>query len=206
MNSSPLISADVGLFDQTQLSTNNGQALYSYANGQYGEWYYYTGIQLDPVPYKTNSTWKQIIATMPYYGNGLTNRTTTTNSIGISREETRTTGTTSDNFNHFYIWRESKMNGSGGTFTADGSVLKLENISTQIAGTLTDTTVVLNLQQGAVTSTNFRRVASFNTITLWVSDGTSPNGVLSGNVGDICFGADNGQVYYCGGTTTWTAM
>jgi hypothetical protein len=138
--------------------------------------------------------------------NELSNRTLDASEILFSRKEERTSGTTADNFNILNIKRTSIMNGAGGTFTAAGSVMKLENVATQTAGTLTDTTVVLNLQQGAVTSTNVRRVALFNTITLWVSDGTSPNEVLSGNAGDICFGADGGKVYYCGGTTTWTSM
>jgi hypothetical protein len=42
-------------------------------------------------------------------------------------------------------------------------------------------------------------------LTIWTSDGTTPNGNLSGFIGDICFGADGGKAYYCTGTTNWTA-
>ena len=60
---------------------------------------------------------------------------------------------------------------------------------------------------GAVTSdTNFQKVASFKGVTLYVSDGTTPNGNLSGTAGDVCFNGPGGQPFYCGGTTTWTGM
>ena len=42
--------------------------------------------------------------------------------------------------------------------------------------------------------------------TFWVSNGTTPNGNLSGGTGDVCFYGDSGKVYYCTGTTNWTAM
>jgi len=45
-----------------------------------------------------------------------------------------------------------------------------------------------------------------NGMVMWVSDGTSPNGALSGNVGDICFYGDSGKMYHCTGTTNWTSL
>lgn len=54
-------------------------------------------------------------------------------------------------------------------------------------------------------STNFTPVARFLGVTLYVSDGTSPNGVLSGASGDICLRGDAGKIYFCVSTTTWVA-
>jgi hypothetical protein len=55
-------------------------------------------------------------------------------------------------------------------------------------------------------STHFRRMIWLGSLTIWTSDGTTPNGNLSGFIGDICFGADGGKAYYCTGTTNWTAL
>lgn len=57
-----------------------------------------------------------------------------------------------------------------------------------------------------VVSTHFKRMILLDTVTLWKSDGTNPNGNLFGSIGDICFGADGGKAYYCTGTTNWTAL
>lgn len=47
---------------------------------------------------------------------------------------------------------------------------------------------------------------SVGTRYMWMSDGTTPNGALSGTAGDICINCDSGKTYYCTGTTSWTAM
>jgi hypothetical protein len=54
-------------------------------------------------------------------------------------------------------------------------------------------------------STHFTPVAKFLGTTLYVSDGTSPNGTLNGASGDICIKADAGKLYFCVGSTTWVA-
>lgn len=59
---------------------------------------------------------------------------------------------------------------------------------------------------GATVSTHFKKEASFDGVTLWKSDGTTPNGNLSGTAGDVCINADSSQSYYCTGTTNWTAF
>ncbi len=41
---------------------------------------------------------------------------------------------------------------------------------------------------------------------VYTSDGTTPNGNLSGSVGDICLGGPSGQPFYCTGTTNWTGF
>jgi len=66
-----------------------------------------------------------------------------------SLTDTDTSGTATENFDQVLISRTSIMNGAGGTFLAQGSVLKLENIATQTAGTLTDTVTVLEVNQDA---------------------------------------------------------
>jgi hypothetical protein len=67
---------------------------------------------------------------------------------------------------------------------------------------------IMKIDQDAIVSTHFRRIfVEENTgHTLWISDGTTPNGSLSGSAGDICFNGDSGKAYYCTGTTSWTAM
>ena len=58
---------------------------------------------------------------------------------------------------------------------------------------------------GAV-STNYFRVGTFNGVTLWVGNGTTANGNLSGTAGDVIFNAGTNKPEYCTGTTNWTAL
>lgn len=73
--------------------------------------------------------------------------------------------------------------------------MKLENVVTQNAGTITDTTDGLYvkmsanstgrpiaIEQNNITSTNFRKIQTeTNTgITIWISNGTTANGALTG--------------------------
>jgi len=64
----------------------------------------------------------------------------------------------------------------------------------------------LSLQQYTATNTHFKAILTLVSTKIWVSDGTSPSGSLSGSIGDICLNADSGKVYYCTGTTNWTAL
>lgn len=58
-----------------------------------------------------------------------------------------------------------------------------------------------------VQSTHFRLIfKETNTTSLWVSDGTTANGNLSGTAGDICFNAGSNKPEYCTATTSWTAL
>ena len=77
----------------------------------------------------------------------LTSKTLDFSTTENSRTSTRLSGTTADNYNVQYIKRTSIQNGAGGTLTATGSVLKLENVATQTAGTLTDSVPLLSLAQ-----------------------------------------------------------
>ena len=58
-----------------------------------------------------------------------------------------------------------------------------------------------------VQSTHFRLIfKETNTTSLWVSDGTTAQGNLTGTTGDICFNAGSNKPEYCTGTTNWTAL
>lgn len=59
---------------------------------------------------------------------------------------------------------------------------------------------------GRIVSTHFTPVFKAKGLTFYVSDGTTPNANLSGNAGDVCFGADSGKAYKCTSTTTWVAF
>lgn len=143
-------------------------------------------------------------------------RTNDASEILFSRTGTHTTGTIADSFNLQYLKRTSIQNGAGGTFTSAGSVLKLENTATQTAGTLTDSVTPLlivqsanstgapiSVTQNAVVSTNFKKIANYAGVTLWVSNGTDPNGTLTGTAGDICYNGATNKPAYCTGTTVW---
>lgn len=54
-------------------------------------------------------------------------------------------------------------------------------------------------------STNFTPVVTFLGTTIYISNGTSPNGVLSGASGDIALKCDSGKMYVCTGGTVWYA-
>jgi hypothetical protein len=69
-----------------------------------------------------------------------------------------------------------------------------------------NTAAPLYLQTGGAISTYFKKLIRGNAITIWESNGNTPNAALSGTAGDICIGADGGKTYYCTGTTTWVAM
>lgn len=67
-------------------------------------------------------------------------------------------------------------------------------------------TVLLTLTQDAPTSTNYFKAIAMNGYTLWIGNGTTPNGNLSGTAGDWLIGGDSGKGYFCTGTTSWTAF
>jgi hypothetical protein len=56
-----------------------------------------------------------------------------------------------------------------------------------------------------VVSSHFTPCIQLKGNTIYISDGTSPNGTLSGSTGDIVFHGDGGKMYFCVGGTTWTA-
>lgn len=56
------------------------------------------------------------------------------------------------------------------------------------------------------TSTNYFKIMTVNSVTLWVGNGTTGNGNLSGTAGDILFNGGSNKPEYCTGTTNWTAL
>lgn len=62
------------------------------------------------------------------------------------------------------------------------------------------------ISTGVATSTNFFKTADWNGKVIYVGNGVTPNGNLSGSQGDVCIGADSGKAYYCSGSTTWVAF
>ena len=69
---------------------------------------------------------------------------------------------------------------------------------------------VLALSNAGIVSVHFNKMiimGGVGSMTIWLSDGTTPDGNLTGVAGDICFGADSGKAYYCPAAgTVWTAM
>ena len=70
------------------------------------------------------------------------------------------------------------------------------------------TNPIFKVTQNAITSTNFRKLLTEGNTgcTIWISNGTTPSGNLTGQAGDICLNGDSGNIYRSGGTTAWTAM
>jgi len=126
--------------------------------------------------------------------------------IEVSRTNTAAAAR-SDDFDALSVKRTNVNTNGGGSLTTAGSVLRLENIRTESAGTVTDTIIPLEIANNAVVDTNFTLIAKYGTVQVFVSDGTSPNTNLTGVQGDICYGADGGKAYSCTTTgTTWTAF
>lgn len=80
------------------------------------------------------------------------------------------------------------------------------------SGTASVGVIPVQIQNNAVTGTGSKFVAMMSfkqtskTTTLWLSiDATTPNGNLTGTVGDVCFNGPSGRTFYCTGTTNWTA-
>jgi hypothetical protein len=67
--------------------------------------------------------------------------------------------------------------------------------------------VPLTITQDAIPTTHFKKVAVLAGVTLWISDGTTANGALTGTAGDICFNGGSNKPEYCSTTgTTWAAL
>lgn len=68
--------------------------------------------------------------------------------------------------------------------------------------------IPLLVTQDYLISTNFRKVfQEYNTsVTIWISDWTSPNWTLSWTIWDICLNWWSWNCYRCTWWTSWTAM
>ena len=106
------------------------------------------------------------------------------------------------------IARNQEASGGGGTLTAAGSVLKLENIATASAGTLTDTVAVLELVQdtdstgitlsvdsnGANTKPIMALENTAGDIEIFRTDAT-PESAVTGSIGDLAIDGTGGILY-----------
>lgn len=90
--------------------------------------------------------------------------------------------------------------------SASNGTRKLVNIVNDNTGA-TGTTP-LYIQQDALTSTNFKLLMTLGTISIYVSDQTSPNTALTAVEGSICLnGSATGQAFWnTDGSTAWTAL
>lgn len=82
-------------------------------------------------------------------------------------------------------------------------LVNIHNDNTAAVGT-----VPLTIVQDALTSTHFKKVQTLAGISVWISDGTTPNAALTATTGDLCLAGDSGKPYYCtnGGGALWTAL
>lgn len=64
----------------------------------------------------------------------------------------------------------------------------------------------LILGTNAAVSTHFYKFATSNSVTIWIGDGTTANGALTGTAGDILINGGSNKPEYCTGTTNWTAL
>lgn len=92
------------------------------------------------------------------------------------------------------------------TNSADTGTRTLLNIKNDHASATGVTPLVIT--QDAPTSTNFKLMATFGTISLYISDQTSPNTALTAVEGSICLnGSATGQAFWnTDGSTAWTAL
>lgn len=137
-----------------------------------------------------------------------------------SETGTATSGTISPTNPVLTIKGTMVQNGAGGTLAPSGALLNIIGVSTQTAGTLTDTrqgiaiTIPTGMTgapilftQGNITTTHFKKIFSLASGTnLWMGDGTTANGALTGTAGDILFNGGSNKPEYCTGTTNWTAL
>lgn len=84
--------------------------------------------------------------------------------------------------------------------TGTRSLIAITNDNVAATGT-----TPLTIVQDAPTSTNFKKIADFGGIGVYISDQTSPNGALTAAEGSICLNASaTGQIAYNNdGATSW---
>jgi len=119
------------------------------------------------------------------------NTLTTANALNMSDADSLTTGTIA-----------SFVSNSSDTGTRNLQLLHNDHVD---AVNVTP----LNIQQDAVTATNFKIIMDMAGFTVFTSDGTTAEGALTGVVGDICLngGTGNGQMAYCDANgQNWTNM
>jgi len=101
-----------------------------------------------------DSIGRAIVSSSSQEGSSLEDRELSLCAFVCNRTETRTSGTTEDDYDVMALSRTNVMNGAGGTLTAEGSILKLNITSTETAGTLTDTTHGIEITNGTASGGN----------------------------------------------------
>ncbi len=127
------------------------------------------------------------------------------NALGVASQVTTAT-TTGKGVN---IVASSLTTGNALAVLSDSSSNGTRNLVSVINDNTGATgTTPLYIQQDAVTSTNFKLMATFGTISLYISDQTSPNTALTATEGSICLnGSATGQAFWnTDGSTAWTAL
>lgn len=117
--------------------------------------------------------------------------------------------------------RTNVTSNASANYTISSPTFSIEQVATQTSGTLAVTGAVLLVKAGSgvtgaplaftqnnITSTHFRKIWTETNaaITIWMSDGTDPNGALSGTAGDVCYNGATNKPAYCTGTTNWTNL
>lgn len=134
--------------------------------------------------------------------------TTTGNSLAITTSAITTgvvlnltTGTTITTGNAIAV-------SSAAAGTGARSLVKVTNSNASSVNTIgievanTSTNAAFKSTVG-LTSTHFQKQMVLGGVTLWTSDGTDPNGALTGTAGDVCYNGATNKPAYCTGTTVW---
>lgn len=123
-----------------------------------------------------------------------------------------TTGTLldiSDNTAHTTGYAVKVLTNSSDTGTRSLVYVKQDHASASGATPLeliNDGALALIKGTAAATSTHFYPFAKVNSVTIWMGDGTTANGALTGTAGDILINGGSNKPEYCTGTTSWTAL
>lgn len=102
------------------------------------------------------------------------------------------------------LYRSSFAN-SGGVVIPLKEV-RSSNFEGNSAGWILNRNGLAEFNGNAVTSTNFTQVLKCKGVSIVVSDGTTPNGNLSGVAGDLCLNGPSGQPFKCTSGTTWVGL
>lgn len=129
---------------------------------------------------------------------------TTSNATAISLNIT-SSSTTQDTINvqadSLAAWGTCARFASNSSQNSARNLVEIVNDNSSATGA-----IPLLIQQDAVVSSNFKKLIQAAWFTIYSSDGTTPNWNLSGLAWDICLNWPSGQAFFCGWTTTWTAM
>lgn len=104
---------------------------------------------------------------------------------------------------------------TGGAVAIDGIRVELNGPTGPVIRAINSTSVnsfpILALTQASATSTNFFKLVTAGgtggaSASIWLGNGNSPNGALTGVAGDFLIGGPSGHPFWCGGGTTWTQI